>query len=492
MATRAHPKPHIATVNKIPPAQVANAGNHGNRSLLLRALPLWADFLSILAIGYLALALRFNAPIKQNLSSWKDHLGLLILFCAITLLSCGAQQLYTQSRKRSLRDEAWAIAQSVAIGSVFVMCFAFLSNAKTISRFVFVFEISATLVAMTGWRYIRHRDLLSKPADGITCKNVLIVGLGSIARALNSELHRSRHLAFRSKGFLTTDFDDRAHWKECQVLGSVDDLKAIARAHFIDELFITVVDREFVKRIVAEALGCGLSVRLVPDLYDGLAWSAPIEYVGAFPLIALHSRRDRAAALLFKRWLDVCCSATLLLILSPVILLTAIAIKLDSEGPILYVSERVGRKKLIFRCYKFRTMVANAESLKASLQHLNERHGILFKVSKDPRITKLGRILRKYSIDEIPQFWNVLRGDMSLVGPRPPLASEVQQYELEHMRRLNVQPGITGLWQIISRQDPSFTSYITLDLQYVEFWDLRLDFEILLKTVGVVLAGTGQ
>jgi lipopolysaccharide/colanic/teichoic acid biosynthesis glycosyltransferase len=137
-------------------------------------------------------------------------------------------------------------------------------------------------------------------------------------------------------------------------------------------------------------------------------------------------------------------------------------------------------------------MVTNAEALKVSLQHLNERDGVLFKIAKDPRITRIGGILRKYSLDELPQFWNVLKGDMSMVGPRPPLADEVQRYELEHLRRLDVLPGITGLWQVESRCDPSFASYISLDVQYVERWHLAMDLKILYKTIAVVFAGSGQ
>jgi lipopolysaccharide/colanic/teichoic acid biosynthesis glycosyltransferase len=172
-------------------------------------------------------------------------------------------------------------------------------------------------------------------------------------------------------------------------------------------------------------------------------------------------------------------------------LAVAIAVKLDSHGPILYFSERIGKKGRVFRCTKFRTMVRDAEIRRADVMHMNERDGVLFKISNDPRITGVGRFLRKYSLDELPQFWNVLRGDMSIVGPRPPLASEVREYKLSHLRRLDVTPGITGLWQVQARQDPSFDSYISLDVTYIENWSIWLDFKILARTVGVVLAGTG-
>lgn len=196
--------------------------------------------------------------------------------------------------------------------------------------------------------------------------------------------------------------------------------------------------------------------------------------------------------MVLKRPIDVVLSVIALAVFAPVFLLVAVAVKLSSPGTVIYASERVGRGGRTFRCYKFRTMVANADALKASLQHLNHRDRVLFKIPNDPRTTRLGRFLRKYSLDELPQLWNVLKGDMSLVGPRPPLASEVKHYEREHLRRLDALPGITGLWQVEARRNPSFSRYVSLDLDYVEHWNPWLDTKILLKTIAVVLAGTGE
>ena len=223
-----------------------------------------------------------------------------------------------------------------------------------------------------------------------------------------------------------------------------------------------------------------------------LAWNAPVEYVGQFPTIPLHRREFPIGAFLLKRTLDITLSSLALLMALPVMLALAIAVKMDSEGPVFYQAQRIGRKGRTFSCYKFRTMVMDADRLKADLEHMNERDSVLFKISNDPRITRMGRILRKYSLDELPQFYNVLRGDMSLVGPRPPMAAEVEQYDLAHLRRLDVLPGITGLWQVEARQDPSFDSYISLDTAYVDNWSLWLDMKILARTVGVVVSGTGS
>jgi lipopolysaccharide/colanic/teichoic acid biosynthesis glycosyltransferase len=193
----------------------------------------------------------------------------------------------------------------------------------------------------------------------------------------------------------------------------------------------------------------------------------------------------------FKRILDVGFSTLLLVALAPFLLLVALAIKLDSPGPVFYISDRIGRCGRVFRCLKFRTMERDAESRRSQVIHLNERDKVLFKVRHDPRVTRLGRLLRKYSLDELPQFFNVLSGHMSVVGPRPPLASEVTEYGPAERERLVALPGITGLWQVQGRHDPSFDTYVSLDLTYIDNWSLALDLKIMLRTLSVVLAGSG-
>ncbi len=193
-----------------------------------------------------------------------------------------------------------------------------------------------------------------------------------------------------------------------------------------------------------------------------------------------------------KRGFDIVFSLLALIFISPVLLMIAIVVKLDSEGPVLYISERIGRNGERFRFLKFRTMVKEADSLRGALLHLNERQGNLFKMSNDPRVTRLGRLLRRYSLDELPQFFSVLTGHMSVVGPRPCLTSEYARYTKEQRRRVQAVPGITGLWQVEARTDPSADAYFKLDIYYVENWSLWLDAKILLKTVFVVFAGTGE
>jgi exopolysaccharide biosynthesis polyprenyl glycosylphosphotransferase len=324
-------------------------------------------------------------------------------------------------------------------------------------------------------------------------RKVLIVGTGPEAHALRHHLESVRHLGYAFKGFI--EFPgawSRKTSNAGDVVGTLDTLFQNARKEFVDEIiFTSPCERGVVQDLLDKARFHGVDVRLVPDLYGGLAWNSPIEYIGQFPTIPLHRGSNPQAGLVFKRILDIAFSAIVLLLLAPILLVIVIAIRADSPGPVFYSSERIGKKGRVFRCFKFRTMVRDAEERRADVLHMNERDAVLFKVRNDPRITRVGRLLRKYSLDELPQFFNVLRGDMSVVGPRPPIASEVREYKLNHLRRLDVNPGITGLWQVQGRQDPSFDSYVSLDMKYIENWSLWLDMKILVRTVGVVFSGTG-
>jgi len=303
-----------------------------------------------------------------------------------------------------------------------------------------------------------------------------------------------RHLGYSFKGYVQIPGVDSDNPTVAgDVLGSIDQLLPLARQFFADEIFLSAsCDAHEVTRIVTEAREAGVDFRVVPELYDGLAWNSPIEYIGQFPTIPLHRGETPVIGLFLKRILDVFLSSVALLMLAPVLFGIALVVKLESPGPVFYCSDRIGKKGRVFRCLKFRTMVADAERRRAEILHMNERDGVLFKVSNDPRITRFGRFLRKYSLDELPQFLNVLRGDMSMVGPRPPIVSEVKRYDLSHLRRLDVLPGMTGLWQVQARQDPSFDSYISLDTAYIQNWSIWLDLKILIRTLSVVAGGTGS
>ena len=421
-------------------------------------------------------------------------LALLCGFIFALILISRRLHLYTPTRLTSLLHEQKLSVQACFTAGLLLTGALYLVHAEDIPRSIVLVTVGLVTVTLS-LRRLANRVLIYRRFDrGMGTRNVLIVGTGPEANALRHHLESIRRLGYTFKGFIEfPGSGSRFSVNSSDVVGTIDTLFQNVRKHFVDEVFFTAsCERGIVKDVLDRARKHGVDLRVVPDMYDGLTWSSPIEYIGQFATIPLHCGRTPEAGLLLKRIADIVLSSLTLIAISPLLLIVAIAIKLDSRGPVFYFSERIGKKGLVFSCTKFRTMVFDADKRRAAVMHMNEREGVLFKITKDPRITRLGRFLRKYSIDELPQFYNVLRGDMSIVGPRPPLASEVKEYKLSNLRRLDVTPGITGLWQVQARQDPSFDSYISLDVAYIENWSVWLDLKIVMRTIGVVLAGTGS
>lgn len=462
------------------------------------------DFLSAIIGGLIAFRIRLT----PGWAGWNDpsnvvmrhiehtapllYLFFLLVFALYVLFFARIYGLYKPMDTRSGLNEMRLTMQAVFTAGLLLCGTLYLSRMYAVSRIAVGLMVVLTLIMMAArrmvWRHLREQRFL----DGRETRNVLIVGDGRVGLALRNHLEALPHMGFRFKGFISLEERPEGH-SSSQVIGNIRNCVALARSLFVDEIyFSTPADKQTVIGVVEEARGIGIEVRVVPDLYDGLAWNAPIEYVGQFPTIPLHRQDFPRGAFLLKRAMDMVGATMALTFCAPLMIAIAILIKRDSPGPVFYKAARIGRKGRRFSCYKFRTMVANADRMRDELKHMNERDGVLFKITNDPRITKLGAKLRKYSLDELPQFFNVLKGDMSLVGPRPPLASEVEKYDPEHLRRLDVLPGITGLWQVEARQDPSFDNYISLDTAYVENWNLMLDLRILARTVSVVFAGTGS
>jgi len=463
----------------------------------------WAltDFLVIAIAAYISLVLRSNAGL--HLAHWYSpptywspislEIVLDLLWFAICwVVLARSYGLYLPIQNMGGLHEQRRVVQATLTAGLLLCGMLYITRGEAISRIAVLLAVIFSCFLLSLRRALWRRMVYARYKEGVATRNVVIVGSGRVGRALRSHLESLRHLGFRFKGYIALDANE-AEKGGASVLGTLDNCVPMARSLFVDEIFLSVpCDRKRVLDLVEEARAVGIDIRVVPDLYGGLAWNAPVEYIGQFPTIPLHRREMQVGSYMGKRIMDTLLSALAILVTSPILLLVAIAIRLDTPGPILYRSQRIGRKGRTFCLYKFRTMVQNADEMQADLLHMNERDSVLFKITNDPRITRVGRILRKYSLDELPQFYNVLLGDMSIVGPRPPLASEVEKYDLTHLRRLDVLPGITGLWQVEARQDPSFDSYISLDTAYVENWTLWLDFKILARTVSVVLGGTGS
>jgi exopolysaccharide biosynthesis polyprenyl glycosylphosphotransferase len=318
-------------------------------------------------------------------------------------------------------------------------------------------------------------------------RNVIIVGAGGLGHRLASYFENHPEEGRSVCGFV----DERKPLGN-GVIGRISALAELARTGFVDEVILAEPhDHEKTLRVLRAARQLRLDVKMAPDLF-GCEPTGGTERIGGIPLICLHEERLPVAGLFLKRALDVVGAGAALILIAPALALLAILIRLDSPGPALYAALRAGRKGRPFRCYKFRSMVRGAEALKDGLRGRNRRQGPFFKITDDPRITRAGRVLRRYSLDELPQLWNVLRGEMSLVGPRPHPLDDFSAYSIEHLPRLDVLPGMTGLWQVTARQDPSFQAGMDLDIEYIHRWSLGMDLRILLKTAGVVLRGSGE
>jgi exopolysaccharide biosynthesis polyprenyl glycosylphosphotransferase len=421
-------------------------------------------------------------------------LTLLCFFAATLMITSRRLNLYSPTRLNSALHEQRLSVQACLTSGLLLTGTLYLLHAEDISRMIVLGTVGLVTVGLSLRRLI-YRMLLYRDFErGIGTRNVLIVGTGPEAVALRYYLESIRHLGYRFKGFIESGGSD-SHLSATSgdVVGTLDTLFQNVREQFVDEiLFTTPCERSIVQDVLVQARTYGVDLRVVPDMYSGLVFDSTIEYIGHFPTIPLYRGRVHEVGMVLKRTLDIVLSSMVLILFSPVLLAIAIAIKLDSSGPVFYLSNRVGKKGRVFRCIKFRTMVCDADKLRADLEERNECDGVLFKIADDPRITKLGRFLRKHSLDEFPQFFNVLCGDMSVVGPRPLPATDVRDSKLAYLRVLAVTPGITGLWQVQGRQDPSSDSYISLNVTYIENWSVWLDIKIILRTIGAVLAGTGS
>jgi exopolysaccharide biosynthesis polyprenyl glycosylphosphotransferase len=420
-----------------------------------------------------------------------ENILVLLAFATLWRLICLTVGLYEWKYVRRRADEVRLVLLAATLGAVPTLAFPLLSDSGAFP-FIMVAWFWATLVAgLLATRAIA-RWLAAARYVG-DAREVLIVGSGPRALALFEEL---RHAGAGGQVIGFVDTNERVASPEIasRLLGSLDQLERILMYSAIDEVLIALPVRSHyaqIQQVIDLCERVGVPARHLADVFSASRpWTPRDDLTERYALGVSVAPDDYRLAI--KRAIDITGGLLALVILSPVLLAAAIAVRLSGPGPIIFAQSRYGLNRRPFRMYKFRTMVADAEAIQPLLEHRNEAGGPVFKISNDPRITPVGRFLRKLSIDELPQLINVLRGEMSLVGPRPLPARDVQRFtESALMRRFSVRPGLTGLWQVSGRSELDFGRWIALDLRYIDQWSLGLDLRILLKTVPVVLRGTG-
>jgi len=405
-------------------------------------------------------------------------------------------QLYASKRFAHFWQESLDVCKATIICSAIATVLAFWWREDPLSRLFLLYFWHVQTGSLILFRFFVRKVLRYIRLRGYNFRQVLIVGRNPRAEDIARRIQGIPGFGVRILGCI--DHPENENSTGCNynfnLMGKLEDLEIILKNQVVDEVIITLPIKSFyseIEKILSLCERVGVEVKVPTDIFSKkLARSRIIMYYN-FQMIDFYTSPKMDCQLMVKRIMDISISLVLLIILSPLFLLISIIVKATSKGPVFFVQQRVGYNGRLFNCLKFRTMVENAEDLKKDLAKLDEMVGPVFKIKNDPRVTKVGRFLRKTSIDELPQLINVLKGDMSLVGPRPPVPVEVSQYELSDIRRLSMRPGITCTWQVRGRNTIPFDKWMELDRQYIDNWSLWMDIKILARTIPAVIRGTG-
>ncbi|MDX2149171.1 MAG: sugar transferase [Bryobacteraceae bacterium] len=418
---------------------------------------------------------------------------LLLLLCAVMVaVAAGVwMRVYERVQTRSRRVALWDAMRQGAVLGVGVVLFEYALRLDLSRPFLALFLVY-TVVALGLFRVVAvtiARRVRPSP------RYVLVVGSGDSARRMGRLLEDWSREGICLRGFVASEATapDIIELRAEYPVFPAASLPDLLRRHVIDDI-VFALDTRDISELEEVFLLCdeeGIRTSVAVDFFPHVNSSAYLDRLGPAPMLTFCATPHDEIRLMLKRALDVAASALALIVLAPLLAAVAVAIKLTSPGPVIFRQERCGLNGRRFQCLKFRSMVQNAEQMRAALEHLNERTGVVFKIANDPRLTPIGRWLRKFSIDELPQLWNVLRGDMSLVGPRPAVPSEVEQYARWQRRRLRMRPGLTCLWAISGRDSLDFESWMKMDMQYIDNWSLGLDWSIILRTIPHVVTGRG-
>jgi exopolysaccharide biosynthesis polyprenyl glycosylphosphotransferase len=425
---------------------------------------------------------------------FRVYIPFALVLTALLMIAYKLGGLYNQPRGASWLDEVHALVGGTTTGIVIITAMTFWFRPLVYSRLMFIWAAVLIVALLSLSRLIKRWVWGSLMRRGIGVDRVLIVGAGEVGRRLMRNIVAQPELGYQVIGFVDDDPEkNRTDIGRFKALGGIDNLPRVVQEEAIDEVIITL-PWMYHRKILGIMRQCEreqVRARIVPDLFQLALSRVDIEDLGGIPIIGVKEISITGWNLALKRASDILLSSAGLILLAPLMLLIAVAIKLDSPGPVLFKQVRVGKGGREFVFYKFRSMRQGAEEERPLLADRDEAVGPIFKIRHDPRCTRVGRFLRRTSLDELPQLYNVLRGEMSLVGPRPALPSEVEQYQEWHRRRLEISPGITGLWQVSGRSQLTFDEMCLLDIYYLENWSLLLDLKIMLRTIPAIIVGTG-
>jgi exopolysaccharide biosynthesis polyprenyl glycosylphosphotransferase len=417
-----------------------------------------------------------------------------LILTVVLIVTYRRQGLYSLRQGATWFDELAAIINGTTTGIVIMVLLVFISRPTFYSRLIFFYAGALIIVLLSLSRIVKNIWLGHLRRRGIGVARAVIVGAGEVGRTVMRTMVAHPDMGYEIVGFVDDDpakgTTDIGRFKG---LGGLDNLAVLVQDEAIDAVIITL-PWQYHRKIMAIMAQCereNVRARIVPDLFQMTLSRMAITEMAGIPLIGVRQVRVSPFTRFMKRAVDVVFSLFVLILTAPLMALIALAIKMDSSGPVLFRQDRMGQGGRPFTLYKFRSMKIGAEDQIDLLRNLNEADGPIFKIKDDPRVTRVGRGLRRFSLDELPQFYNVLRGDMSIIGPRPPLPEEVAQYQPWHMRRLETAPGITGLWQVSGRSELPFDEMALLDIYYVEQWSPALDLKILLRTIPTILFGDG-
>jgi exopolysaccharide biosynthesis polyprenyl glycosylphosphotransferase len=461
-----------------------------------RVLWLLIDVLLINVAFVLGYFLRYQIQLFRDIvfgAPLSDYFGLQMLFTATLLLFFWTDNVY------SLRNASWFDQMSRVVGAVFKAPFVmwtaiFIFGPAVYSRLQVLYATLLVVVLLGAIRASKGYFEGIARRRGVGVSNLLIVGAGDLGRAVMRTVFARPDLGYRCVGFVDDDPQrGQTDIGRFPALGELDALPALLDTHKINDVVITLPwsAQPKILHIVKLCQRRGVQVRVVPSLLQINYSQVDVNDFGGIPVLGIRGRTVSPVGRLIKRGFDLLFGALFSLLSAPVLMIAAAAIKLESPGPAIFSQPRVGLNGRTFPIFKLRSMRQGAEEERTHLEALNEADGPMFKIKDDPRVTRVGRVLRKLSIDELPQFWNVLRGEMSIVGPRPALLTEVGEYDEWHRERLRVKPGITGLWQISGRSELKFEEMVLLDVYYIENWSPLLDLKMILKTVPYLLTNRG-